>query len=211
MYKRQASHEYHEVAIFTLEAYVDDGIPEPGHNVSATAQVIVGSNLKPTINEIPKYSPTENTTVGVEITFTVNVSDPEGDPMVVKIIFGDTQTVTQKNVTPTGAGANATVTLTHKYTTSGDFDVRIWVEDDKDHENPSWSERTISLTIDPIPDEGDDGGLSTIAIAVGALAIIAAVAAVALLLKRKKGSEPELPEDESSPEQMAEPPEPPEA
>ncbi len=203
-----ASHEYHEVAIFTLKAYVDDGIPEPGHNVSKTAQVTVGSNLKPTINELPKYSPTENTTVGVEITFTLNVSDPEGDPMVVKIIFGDSQDVTEETVNNMGSSENFTVELTHTYTTSGDFDVKIWVEDDKDHEDPAWSERTISLTIDPIPDEeGDDGGLSTVAIAaVGLLAIIAAVAVAALLLKRKKGSEPELPEDESSPEQMDEPP-----
>ncbi|UCE80618.1 MAG: hypothetical protein JSV94_05545 [Methanobacteriota archaeon] len=210
-----ASHEYHEVAIFTLKAYVDDGISEPDHNVSATAQVTVGSNLKPTINELPKYSPTENTTVGVEITFTVNVSDPEGDPMVVKIIFGDSQNVNEETVNNMGSSENFTVTLTHTYTASGKFDVKVWVEDDKDHEDPAWSERTLTLTIDPIQDdEDDDGGLSTVAIAaIGLLAIIAAVAVAVLLLKRKKGSEPELPEDESSPEQMAEPPppEPPEA
>ncbi len=211
-----ASHEYHEVATFTLTAYADDNTGLTDHNVSKTTTVTVGSNLKPTINELPKYSPTENTTVGVEITFTVNVSDPEGDPMVVKIIFGDTQDVTQEAVDNMGSSENSTVTLTHTYTTSGDFDVKIWVEDDKDHENPSWSERTLTLTIDPIPDEEeDDGGWSTTAIAaVAALAIIVAVAAVALLLKRKKGSEPELglpEEDEPAPEQAEEPPEPPEA
>jgi peptide/nickel transport system substrate-binding protein len=206
-----ASHEYQEVATFTLKAYVDDGIPEPGHNVSATAQVTVSSNLKPTINGLPKYSPTENVTVGVEITFTVNVSDPEGDPMVVKIIFGDSQDVAQETVNNTGSSENFTVTLTHTYTTSGDFDVKIWVEDDKSHKNPSWSESTLTLTVDPISDEGDDGGGNLTAIGVAAaLAIIVAVAAMALLLKRKKGSEPEFPEDESSPEQMPEPPEPPE-
>ena len=206
-----ASHEYHEVAIFTLKAYVDDGIPEPGHNVSATAQVTVSSNLKPTINGLPKYSPTENVTVGVEITFTVNVSDPEGDPMVVKIIFGDSQDVAQETVNNMGSSGNFTVTLTHTYTTSGDFDVKIWVEDDKSHKNPSWSERTLALTVDPISDEEDDGGWSFAAIAAIAILAIIAVVAMALLLKRKKGSEPELPEDESSPEEMTEPPEPPEA
>jgi len=182
-----ASHVYRAAESFTLIAYADDGIA--GHNVSETATVIVDKNLKPSIVKVTR-SPTENTTIGVEITFTVIVKDPEGDPMVVKIIFGDTQTVTEESVTAS-PGVNATVTLTHTYTTDGEYTVRILVEDGKDHVNMVWAERTIILTIDPIPVDDDGGGLSIYYIVGGALLAIIVIAALATMMKKRKGKEAE--------------------
>ena len=183
-----ASHEYHEAAVFTLKAYVDDNTGVMGHNVSTTATVTVGANLRPAI--VDGAHSADNYTVGSEITFTVIVKDPEGDPMVVKIIFGDTQDVTQEAVTPTG-NEEVTVTMTHTYTTSGEFEVSITVEDDKDHVNPQWNDKPMTLTINPAPSEDDDegGGSNIYYIVGGALLAIIVIAAVAMMMKKRKGKD----------------------
>ncbi|HIH01418.1 TPA: PKD domain-containing protein [Thermoplasmata archaeon] len=181
-----ASHEYHAAESFTLTAYADDNTGLEGHNVSKTATVTVGKNLRPTIVSFTR-SPSSNYTAGVEVDFTVVVNDPEGDPMVVKIIYGDTQTVSQQSVSSPGPGQNATVTLTHTYEDDGEFEVRVWVEDDKDHVNPLWNDRTATLVIAPVPHDDDGGGSNTLLIVGGALLAIIVIAAVAMMLKKRKG------------------------
>ncbi len=201
-----ATHVYHATGEFILTISVDDNTGIGGHNESKTAKVLVDKNLRPKVVATALEPAKTSYAIGETVTFTITVNDTEGDPMVVKIVFGDSDEVFEANAIPSGPKANVIVNFTHAYTSAGDYDLQVWAEDDKDHPDPEWLITPISITIDAPPPEDDE---SNILFYVGlALLAIIIVAVVAMLMKKRKGGAEKMGEESGGMEGMQPPVEP---
>ncbi|MEW5748355.1 MAG: PKD domain-containing protein [Candidatus Thermoplasmatota archaeon] len=177
-----ANHTYTDTGTFTLSLYVDDG---NGHNETVTATVSVSEANYKAILEAMTISPDKDEyAIGEELTFSVRVSDLEGDEVTVVIEFGDGATDEETvDLTP---GEDSTVEFTHAYEADGEFTVNATVDDGLEHADSVLSEKTADVTV--------AADATNWALYIGiALLLIVVVAVVALILmKRKKGAKGEL-------------------
>jgi hypothetical protein len=118
---KSTRHTYKFTGDYTLTVWADDqtGITTPPHNVSDAGDITV---IPPTTNHAPAMLTSgftvsnANPWVGQLVTFYATPTDSDNDILDVTIDFGDgtTYTVTQGDV-------NATVIVTHSYSTASDF------------------------------------------------------------------------------------------
>jgi len=182
-----ATHVYMDIGTFTVKVYADDGM---GHNDSISVPVMVSeTNLKPTLADLTLTPEADTYFVGDVITFTVKVSDQEGDNVTVVIDFDD-DTTDQMVVDTLPGNVNATVNFTHAFETIGDYSVVASVTDGEDHSDMTPQSRTTDVDI-----VGQPVDTNWILIGGILLLIVAVIVAAFLLMKRKKGAEPAAGED----------------
>jgi hypothetical protein len=180
-----SSHVYSVVGTQTLTVYADDGV---GHNVSDTATVsITEANIKPTVS-LTKSPDQASYLPGTEITFTITVTDYEGDYLTVVINFGEgtPQTITMAPEPQVAKSQN----VTHTFNTARAvaYVVSVSVSDGFDH--PGGNNATDSIDVLVAEEEGGEAEDNTLLYAaIAAIVIIAALLAVFFLMKRKKGPE----------------------
>jgi ABC-type transport system substrate-binding protein len=169
------THTYMDVGTFMLKVSVDDGTV----NVSKFANVTVGEvNEKAILEDITVSPLKDEYAKGETITFTVTISDLEGDNVTVTMDFGDG--TTDDEVVDLVAKVDTEVVFTHAYETDGDFTVTAEVDDGQPHSDPNPDVETVDITV--VKD-----ALNLALIAGIILAILVAIVVVALLLKRRKG------------------------
>lgn len=191
-----ATHTYDETGVFTLTVYADDG-KAPEHNVSKTSTVTVSeSNTQAALERITLSPVKDEYSIDEIITFSVVVSDLEGDSVTVHIDFGDGET--DERAVDLVAKEDKNVTFEHAYDSDDEYVVNATVDDGELHEDPTLPWETITVNV---------GSDSNILLYIGAvLGILVAVVVVAMLLmKRKKKGVAEVPSDMGGMEGMAPP------
>jgi len=190
-----AEHTYMSLGVFTLTAYVDDGM---GHNVSAEATVTVtDANFVPTISMTVEPNVAEFE-VGQTVYINVTVYDFEGDVVTVNVSFGDGKSGVQTY--DTDAKVNHIFSFAHEYATADTFTVTVTAMDDVEHAI-DWTSREATVDVVEPPTKG----LPLALIAGIALAAIVALVAVVLLMKKRKGKKDEASDAAGGMEGMAPP------
>lgn len=114
------AHTYVAEGVYTASLEISDGTTRV---YSALQTITVGSTDGPPIISVFDATPTAGD-APIDITFTAQVSDPEGDPLQFEIVFGDGQSSGFQPVP-----ANGQITLVREYTEDGSFNARVRVTD----------------------------------------------------------------------------------
>ena len=191
-----ATHTYSAEGLFTLTAYADDG--QPDHNVSQTALVKVDErNKQAAVERIVLTPDKEEYSVNELITFSVTVSDLEGDNVTVTIQFGDGES--DEAVVDLVAKEDMNVTFEHAYGSSGEYEVNVTVDDGFTHVDAELPYEQATITV-------SKPATNWALVAGVAVAVLAAIIAAAMLMKRrKKGAVDMPPEPTGGMEGMAPP------
>ena len=125
--------------MYSLGVFVTLAIP-PQKVYPVTWDAEIGGNFKPEQPDPPSGGPANNIgKVDKEYTFSVQTVDPEWGDLTYEIDWGDDTTSTK-----TGASDDVTE-MTHKWTTKGDYYIKVRAKDDK-NEWSGWSHlRTIEI------------------------------------------------------------------
>jgi len=210
-------HTYAQPGQYTIKVQVKDSEWPVCATTTATISV-AGANLPPSAAlayELPAVTGgISHGWVNESITFSVTVSDPEGDPLFVAWNFGDGTSAT--NLT-SGATPDTpkVVSQAHVYSESGNFTLTVTVTDNQTGAGhvqtktaviPIWETPTAGPPPGPGPAPAANPWLNYgVPIAI-ALAIILGVAAVAL--RRRRMAKEEKRQEEGPPREQPPPPAP---
>jgi hypothetical protein len=174
-----AEHTYTDVGTFTLTIYVDDG---QGNNETAEAEVNVEeANIQAVVETLTVSPDKDEYGIDETITFTVKVSDLEGDEVTVVIEFGDG--TTDEETVDLEPGTEYEVEFTHAYGADGDYTVNATVDDGEDHADDTLDEKTAEITV-------VSEGVSMLLVGGILLLLVVIVIVAVLLMKRKKKAAP---------------------
>lgn len=174
-----SNHTYMAVGVFEVSMYIDDG--NPGHNLTQTASMTVSElNIKAVVEDI-KTSPAKTSyAIGETVTFTVRVSDLEGDNATVRIEFGDG--ASDQAVIDLAPATPTFLNFTHEYEKGGKkYIVNVTADDGQPHSDATLVKRSIEVTIDK------PAGINMFLVLGIVVLVLVAIVAVAMLMKRKKG------------------------
>jgi len=108
---------YTEVGSFYINVTLTDG--RPGHALTSSLLLnITGTNLPPIVSVEYQYASGDFALTDEVITFTINGSDPEEDPIQLIIDFGDGSPLEYYNLTVFVDGLSI-ITVNHSYSTTG--------------------------------------------------------------------------------------------
>lgn len=133
------THMFSSVGIYYITLYVSDALPPyqiNKHNLSAgTIKVTVLENKAPgvlaNITVTPSTIPRINTTTGyVEVKFSIQANDPDGDVLYLGWDFGDGEL--GENVSLGGIQVY-TFSQVHRYYAAGQYNVSVVVDDNRGH------------------------------------------------------------------------------
>lgn len=128
-----ASHTYSRTGRFIVKITATDSRGKSSQQTSCgTITVLDPTNRAPVISSCSPASST--VTFGNAAAINFAVSDPDGDPVIVIIFWGD-------GTTTTTAGSSTSVT--HTYASTGTFNVEIVARDGKDETRSSCSSITV--------------------------------------------------------------------
>ncbi len=104
----------------------------------STGASVAGGNASPVLSNFTALpSPT---TVGTTVTLSATASDPEGDPLQYRFIFGDSSPSTNWTSSPTA---------TRAYTSNGHFNAKVQVRDTKPGGSTSTVTKSLVVTVSP--------------------------------------------------------------
>lgn len=199
------THVYSEIGMLYLTAYVDDNSGLEGHNVSVNTVVEVNYNRRPDTKSLTMSPETGPYYTGDTITFTVVVSDDEGDDLTIVIDFGDGSDLESATRLDPGEKVNLSLEFTHVFESADTCTVKVWTEDEFDHPVADWIALDIEIEIveEEVPPTETNWALIA---GIIALVVVVVVAVAALLMKKRKGkSEGDAGENAGGMEGMAPP------
>jgi hypothetical protein len=134
---QNSSHSFPSLGNYNVTLYVSDAYPpyQTGyHNVSQTIQIRVSDNRAPGVLANISVSPTEprvNSTLGyVNVTFSIQANDPDGDVLAALWDFGDGEDATNASL---GGIQVYTFRQTHQYSVAGSYNVSVLINDGHGH------------------------------------------------------------------------------
>jgi hypothetical protein len=120
---------YTEVGSYYINATLTDG--RPGHVLTTSLILnISGTNLPPIVSVEYKYASGDFARTGEIITFTINGSDHEEDPIQLVIDFGDGSPLEYYNLTVFVDGLSI-ITVNHSYSTTGQKNITLNYTDNR--------------------------------------------------------------------------------
>jgi hypothetical protein len=120
---------YTEVGSYYINVTLTDG--RPGHVLTTSLILnISGTNLPPIVSVEYKYASGDFARTGEIITFTINGSDHEEDPIQLVIDFGDGSPLEYYNLTVFVDGLSI-ITVNHSYSTTGQKNITLNYTDNR--------------------------------------------------------------------------------
>ncbi|MEO0531594.1 MAG: PQQ-dependent sugar dehydrogenase, partial [Planctomycetota bacterium] len=113
-------HKYTDEGVYNASLEISDGTTRV---YSALQTITVGLTDGPPMISVFDATPTTGE-APIDVNFTAEVSDPEGDPLQFEIVFGDGQTSGFQPVP-----SNGQIALTRQYAEDGSFNARLRVTD----------------------------------------------------------------------------------
>lgn len=140
------THSYSEVGNYTVMMYVSDALVNQTfpHNVTRSITIQVKVNSLPVVSMINAFpdTPEVNLTTGVaDVRFSIQVQDPDGNPLTILWSFGDG---TEAGNTTLGGTTTYRIRQSHSYANAGFFNVTVTVNDGHGQDVVVW--RLLSVT-----------------------------------------------------------------
>ena len=125
------THSYESVGEYAIRVYVSDALVNQTfpHNVTRSSTINIRQNTLPIVTTIIAFpdTPEVNLTTGViDVRFSVQVQDADGNPLTVLWDFGDG---TETSNSTLGGTSTYKIRQNHSYTNAGSFNVTVTVND----------------------------------------------------------------------------------